>query len=310
MIGETDVARRIGGLVPARYVNRAATSTSSWTYTNYAGTQKFTQGLSDPFGGRGAASISSSSATNENLIMGPYVAYTPTANDWIVEGVWVKGGWPPNSNFFQPTCSGYGFPTTSASYKNGGLLIGDGQWQYIWAAYKIGRGTATNVCVGGVFNNTIAPTLYGPTLYIIPAGTLSDNEVLEFASSMNSVDPSCQAGQICNVAGHPVVVSSYGTLSNCSSVASPAKCDSAPAGSFVLGAGSTTAKVNTTAVTVNSQILIIEDSSLGTKLGVSCNKSTGRTYMITDRAPGFSFTVSSSFAPIDHPACLSFLLLN
>ena len=143
-----------------------------------------------------------------------------------------------------------------------------------------------------------------------PARTLSDNEVLEFASTMNSVDPNCKVGQICNVAGHPLVVSSYRTLSNCSSVASPAKCDSAPAGSFVLGVGSTTARVNTTAVTPNSQILIIEDSSLGAKLGVSCNKTTGRTYMITDRTPGLSFTVSSSFAPTDHPACLSFQLLN
>jgi hypothetical protein len=134
--------------------------------------------------------------------------------------------------------------------------------------------------------------------------------VIEFASTMNSVDPNCKVGQICNVAGHPLVVSSYGTMSNCRSAVSPAKCDSAPAGSFVLGVGSTSAKVNTTAVTPDSQILIIEDSSLGAKLGVSCNKTTGRTYMITDRAPGLSFTVNSSFAPTDLPACLSFELLN
>jgi hypothetical protein len=68
--------------------------------------------------------------------------------------------------------------------------------------------------------------------------------------------------------------------------------------------------VNTTAVTANSQILIIEDSSLGSKLRVSCNKTTGRTYMIADRAPGSSFTVRSSFAPTNQPACLSFQLLN
>jgi hypothetical protein len=78
----------------------------------------------------------------------------------------------------------------------------------------------------------------------------------------------------------------------------------------VLDVGSTTVKVNTTAVTANSQILVIEDSSLGAKLNVTCNRTSGRTYMITDRASGFSFTVGSSSSPTDHPACLSFQVLN
>jgi hypothetical protein len=190
------------------------------------------------------------------------------------------------------------------------MIAGDGNWEFIWTANKVTGGVATQIGVGNQISNVFTPTVYGPVMYVIPAATLSDNEVIEFASTMNSVDPNCRVGQICNMAGHPLVVSSYGTMSICRSAVSPAKCDSAPAGSFVLGVGSTTAKVNTTAVTPDSQILVIEDSSLGAKLGVSCNKTTGRTYMITDRAPGFSFTVSSSFAPTDLPACLSFQLLN
>ena len=312
LVGETDVARRIAGLIPTRFANKAYPSTASWTFTNAAGTRTFTQNLTDPFGGTGAASITSTSATNEQLYMAAPLNVTPAAGDWLVEGVWVKGAWAPTASVYLiGNCAGYGYPTTSATYYNSGLQLGDGQWQYVWFANKFAGGTGnTSVCMTGQFNNGAGPTLYGPTMYYIPAGTLSDNEVLEFASTMNSVDPRCQVGQICNVSGHPVVVSSYGTLSNCSSVASPAKCDSAPAGSFVLGVGSTSATVNTTAVTANSQILIIEDSSLGAKLGVSCNTATGRTYMITDRAPGLSFTVSSSLAPTDHPACLSFQLLN
>jgi hypothetical protein len=233
----------------------------------------------------------------------------PAAGDWIIAGVWAQNlaqtGTSFNTGYYgQPS------PTFSATFANYGMIVGDGQWQYLWIAEKVASGASTSVCASAIFTNKLTPTLYGPTLYVIPAGTQSDNEVLEFASSMNSVDPRCQVGQICNVAGHPLIVSSYGTLSNCSSLASPAKCDSAPAGSFILEAGSTTATVNTTAVTTNSQILIIEDSSLGPKLRVSCNRTTGRTYMIADRAPGRSFTVRSSSAPTDHPACLSFQLLN
>ncbi len=312
LVGETDVARRIAGLIPTRFANKAYSSTASWTYTNTSGVQTFKQGLSDPFGGTGAASITSTSVGNQQLSMAVPLNVTPSAGDWLVEGVWVKGAWAPAASVYLiGNCAGYGYPTTSATYYNSGLQIGDGQWQYVWFANKFVGGTGnTYVCMTGQFNSGAGPTLYGPTMYYISARTLSDNEVLEFASSMNSVDPRCQVGQICNVSGHPVVVSSYGTLSNCSSVTSPAKCDSAPAGSFVLGVGSTTATVNTTAVTAYSQILIIEDSSLGAKLGVFCSKATGRTYMITDRAPGLSFTISSSFAPADHPACLSFQLLN
>jgi hypothetical protein len=307
VVGRTDVARRIAGLVPARFINHALSSTASWSFPQGSTGVRFKQGLTDPYGGMGAASVAFSSSSQQIVQMGG-LAYTPNAGDWVVLGVWGKG--LAQNNSLNTNCWGQPVPTFGESFLNSGMIVGDGNWQYLWVAEKVASGAATYVCADVNFTNKVTPTLYGPTLYIIPRGTLSDNEVLEFASSMNSVDPSCQVGQICNVAGHSLVVSSYGTLSICSSNVSPAKCDSAPAGSFVLGVGSMTARVNTRAVTANSQILIIEDSSLGAKLGVFCNKTTGRVYMITDRAPGISFTVTSSSAPTDHPACLSFQVLN
>jgi hypothetical protein len=308
MVGNTNAARRIGGLTPTRFLNKANTNSAGWTVPNLTGVLTFTQGVADPFGGTNAATASTNSSTTSFLQLGGCIVYTPVAGDWIVIGEWEKNVLPNNDLFFE---SCYGWPSPTATvHKNRGMIAGDGNWEFIWSAYEVTGGSPTQIGVGNQISNVFTPTVYGPVMYVIPADTLSDNEVIEFASTMNSVDPNCRVGQICNVAGHPLVVSSYGTMSNCRSAVSPAKCDSAPAGSFVLGVGSTTAKVNTTAVTPDSQILIIEDSSLGAKLGVSCNKTTGRTYMITDRAPGFSFTVSSSFAPTDLPACLSFQLLN
>jgi hypothetical protein len=307
VVGRTDVARRIAGLIPARFANKANSSSASWMFPQGSSGVTFKRGLADPYGGTDAASVAFSSSSQQ-IVQMRVLAYTPNAGDWIVLGVWGKGLAQHNS--LNTSCWGQPVPTFSESFLNSGMIVGDGNWQYLWVAEKVASGSATYVCADVIFNNKVTPTLYGPTLYIIPSSTLSDNEVLEFASSMNSVDSSCQVGQICNVAGHPFVVSSYGTLSNCSSVASPAKCDSAPAGSFVLGVGSMTAKVNTRAVTANSQILITEDSSLDAKLGVSCNKTSGRTYMIIERVPGLSFTVSSNSAPTNHPACLSFQVLN
>src|SRR5208337_2507314 len=112
--------------------------------------------------------------------------------------------------YLTPTCYGQPVLTASAFYQNKGIMTGDGQWTYQWYAEKVASGAATQVGALGIFSNTVTPTLYGPTLYIIPAGTISDNEVLEFASSMNSMDSACPVGSICNVAGHPLVVDQFG----------------------------------------------------------------------------------------------------
>lgn len=104
-----------------------------------------------------------------------------------------------------------------------------------------------------------------------------------------------------------------GTLklgANCSSSAAPAVCAAAPAGSVVIAAAGTTVTVNTTAVTASSQVLVYEDSSLGTKLGVTCNTTIVRLYVVTARTASTSFTITTSAAPITNPACLSYMIVN
>lgn len=102
----------------------------------------------------------------------------------------------------------------------------------------------------------------------------------------------------------------YATAVNCSSSAAPAVCSSAAAGSVVIAAGGTSVTVNTTAVTANSQIFIQEDSSLGTKLSVTCNTVTTRDYYVTARTAATSFTITASAAPVTNPACLSYFIVN
>jgi hypothetical protein len=68
--------------------------------------------------------------------------------------------------------------------------------------------------------------------------------------------------------------------------------------------------VSTTAVTANSQIFVQEDSSLGTKLSVTCNTTTGRDYTVSARTAGTSFTITASAAPVTNPACLSYFIVN
>jgi hypothetical protein len=101
-------------------------------------------------------------------------------------------------------------------------------------------------------------------------------------------------------------VTSLNTAANCSSAASPAACAAAPAGLVFLPAGGTTLQVNTRAVTANSRILITEDSSLSG----FCNTTAGRTYAVTARLAGTSFTITANAAPVVNPACLNYWIVN
>ncbi len=107
----------------------------------------------------------------------------------------------------------------------------------------------------------------------------------------------------------PIRATLYRTATNCSSAASPAVCSSASAGSVVIAASSTTVVVNTTAVTANSQIILTPDSSLGTKLSVTCN-TTLNPVEVTDRTAGTSFTITSTAAPVTDPKCISYEIKN
>lgn len=110
-----------------------------------------------------------------------------------------------------------------------------------------------------------------------------------------------------------VVPATYGSASNCSSSASPAVCGSAAAGSVTVAAGATTKVVNTTAVTANSQIFLTNDSSLGTKLSVTCNTQSSLTLgtpRVTARTAATSFTITIEAGPTTNPMCISYFIVN
>lgn len=101
----------------------------------------------------------------------------------------------------------------------------------------------------------------------------------------------------------------YGTITNCADSAGAAACGAAPAGAFVIDAGSTSTVVSTTAVTANSEIFVQYDSSLGTRLGVTCNTTVPALYGVSARTSGTSFTLTST-APITDPACFNYFIVN
>ena len=150
--------------------------------------------------------------------------------------------------------------------------------------------------------------LYVPFVYSILFGNPGEPNSPELSRSADSVLALSGGSLSFPDAGTGLLL--IPTTTNCTSSAAPAVCAAAPAGSVVVAAAATTVTVNTTAVTANSQILLTEDSSLGTKLSVTCNTTTGRTYTVTTRTAATSFIITSSAAPTTNPACLSYTVLN
>ena len=145
LVGETDVARRVAGFVPIGFSNLAFSNPSSWTTS--AGTVSITTGVADPFRGTGAATLTSTAGGTVNL--SGIVPKPGTAGDWFIAGIWVQGGgWAPaGENYLLAGCPGYGSIGDAATYFNGGLQTGDGQWQYIWIAASSNRHSDASECL-------------------------------------------------------------------------------------------------------------------------------------------------------------------
>lgn len=122
-----------------------------------------------------------------------------------------------------------------------------------------------------------------------------------------------QIGTDTNNSSGSVKAAAYLTDTNCSDSAGAAACGSASAGSVVIDAASTSVVVSTTAVTASSQIFVQNDSSLGTRLSVTCNTQSSLTLgtpRITARTAGTSFTITIEAGPTTNPMCLSYRIVN
>lgn len=106
-----------------------------------------------------------------------------------------------------------------------------------------------------------------------------------------------------------VTTNTVASATVCNSSAAPAVCGSAIAGSVTVAAAATTKVVNSTAVTNNSQIILTFDSSLGARIGVTCN-TTFASAWVSARTAATSFTITVSAAPTTNPACFSYEIIN
>jgi len=161
--------------------------------------------------------------------------------------------------------------------------------------------SGTNLCKLGT-NSLLSAgqTVNGAATIVIPPNTTETCVSTLISASAAGANWTCSQSDNTNI-------------TPCVSAASAAVCGAAPTGSVNILTNGTSIVVNTTAVTANSQILVVEDESLGTRLGVTCSTqavlTTGSPF-VSARTPGTSFTIAVQAADAAHPICLSYSIKN
>lgn len=165
------------------------------------------------------------------------------------------------------------------------------------------------------YSNAIGPRFYDQNVdaaLVFNIQSFSTNRTITFPNASGTLPllESAQTWTGAQTFNGGILSLNYKTTSNCIDNAGPAACGSAAAGSVVINAGATSVVVSTTAVTADSQIFVEFDSSLGTRLGVTCNTTFNSQPGINARTAGVSFTFFIGIAPVTNPACYSYMVIN
>jgi hypothetical protein len=214
VLGQTDVARRVGSMTAVRFTNIALTNPASWTAS---GGGSIATGVTDILGGTNAATCSSSSGNVNCLFSDTNITYA--VGDIVVIGAWARSR---NGNGFRNALSIFlansGFTLQDISGQGSSLqqpslpqyISGDGtsgsppsQWDWYWEVFKvktIGTNPTETQFIGPV-DNTHPTDYFAPIFLHIPVGTVSDNEASELGLNLQPYDHSCAVGSICGLTG-------------------------------------------------------------------------------------------------------------
>ncbi|MGA2647024.1 MAG: hypothetical protein ABSF15_20110 [Candidatus Sulfotelmatobacter sp.] len=214
----TDAARRLFSPVAIRFPNLSATLPATW---RPQGSAALVSGVTDPSGGTGAGSVRSSSGISEAVFYSSSSVSYSLGDYWIF-GAWVRSttanGYANNTtplhfslngngNSGGGLCYGIGGPGVASSGNGSSLMspgyVGDGQWEWVSGLCKIQQAAKGNYYINLIGYADAAHTVafYGPTLLHIPAGTISDNEAWELATTLQSYSHDCAVGTVCGMDG-------------------------------------------------------------------------------------------------------------
>ena len=269
---------------------------------------------------------------NIPIITGPagiVISSEPSANDHRLEISQTNGGfalgWYNHDNDFSCT-----FSSGECSIP-WGLNLGDESANYLTFAGAASGSNPTTTAMGSDPNIGFTYLLKGTSQFQVlgasafPIISLGNNGPQWFIGEQGDynlkIGPtptiwdmfiSSSTGEVNLGTGLSTPTVTFGTSQTSSNCANSSDaCGAAAAGAFTVAAGSTTVTVGTSAVTANSEIFVVPDSSLGTRLGVTCNTTLLTSDpQITARISGANFTVTLGTAPVTNPDCFNYLIVN
>lgn len=269
-----------------------------------------------------------SGATNNwNIWSAPLSASLDTTNDWaynFTRNFFGDNGGGYSAVFHAELSGGGTAPSGAASF-----LITRGAGNYTsgpGGAYEgyvthAGTGivTTTSALQGQVSNVSTGTITSGHALIIASAansggGTITNNYGMFVQDqTVGANNWALKTGLGLVEFGDVTKAPLYSTTTNCADSAGAAACGAASAGAVVIDAAATSVVVSTTAVTANSQIFVQDDSSLSTRLSVTCNTQALTVLgppRVTARTAATSFTISIDVGPTTNPLCLNFFIVN
>ncbi len=172
---------------------------------------------------------------------------------------------------------------------------------------------ATNNATGAFYNCLSAA-------WNLIGGAAAPGTVTNVSGTNNQINVATGTSTpVVSISSTLVLPGTLGTATNCAgagTAANPsvATCSAAPTGSFscATNASTGTCTVNTTAVTANSVIFVQPDSTLSTKLSVTCNTTADTGLVaprVSARSAATSFTITlGTFAT--NPLCFNYWVVN
>ncbi|MGO8791401.1 MAG: hypothetical protein ACLQVL_28985 [Terriglobia bacterium] len=233
LLGQNNAARRGFGPVNSRFTNlisMAEPFKCGGPLTCIAG--------SAPDGTNNATLITSKSSAGFNLYLN--VSQEISAGDIFIYGAWVKTLTPPG--FFSNASTPLSFSfvnireTNGWAVSRGSAQVANGEWDWAWGAFKVSSASApTGEFVFSSNVGTNGTGIYAPVLIRIPSGTLSDNEAIEYAETLQAFRHDATPGQISLLPGEQLKADSIqvGDGPSITSGLGPPK-GSAPTGSIYL----------------------------------------------------------------------------
>jgi hypothetical protein len=203
LVGGTNAARRGFSPVLTRFPNL---SNTSFHGPGVKGGQPAPDGTSSAW-----AITTTTSYTMFNLAS---INRSVTPGDIVICAAWVRSMNPPgfSKSYYNPLACYFSGVATTLQWQagQGTPWKANGEWDWVWKAFKVSSTSGASGTLVSYVNigDKNGVEVYSPVLIDIPAGTVADNEAVEYAATLQAFRNDAAVGQVSLLPGEQLKVDS------------------------------------------------------------------------------------------------------